>query len=255
MSGRETGPGLTKEEARAQAQAYTMAKAHKAALERKGVYALESSTVSSYLDIFAKHYKIIGDRLKEEVENNPEFTNADIDIELLPFLFIVGMTGFDGNLAKKDIIGEFVSNVLPTIFSVTDPFSEEISEKIEIYTDIGMFERQPVCKWCMDVPPLHLLSNPAMRCVVTLGDYLYNESCSNETMAKMWIFSVFAEEIPELVKKYTEEIRALANKSTAKSTNHSQIHNTSKTGTNPDALVFLLAGICAFIWLLSWLFT
>lgn len=255
MSMRETGPGLTKEEARAQAQRLTREKADQAALERLMMRNAAESKPISYLEIFTKYYKIFADKLCSEVEENPDFTETDFDFELFPFLVVVGMTAFADLPNAKEKIGKFIDSVLPAAYDINKSRVNEFADRMQLYSDISTFKYDPLGVWCLGVSPVHLMSDSSMRCAIVLGDLLYNESYSNETMAKMWIFSVFAEEIPDLVKKYTEEIRALAEKPNASKSSGSKSNNyTSKTDVDGETfLVYLIVGVCCFAALVAFM--
>ena len=254
MSMRETGPGLTKEEARAQAQRLTREKADQAALERLMMRNAPESKPITYLEIFTKYYKTFADKLCDEVEKNPDFTETDFDFELFPFLVVVGMTAFADLPNAKEKIGKFIDSVLPAAYDINKSRVNEFADRMQLYSDISTFKYDPLGVWCLGVSPVHLMSDSSMRCAIVLGDLLYNESYSNETMAKMWIFSVFAEEIPELVKKYAEEIRALASKNNNSSSYATKSSPTKMSVDNAESsLVYFMLIACGIVALIAFM--
>lgn len=176
-----------------------------------------------YMQIFTKYYEKLYSAISEKCDLD---NGLDLSFELYPFLVVTGTCSFMGLssevLRKESNI--FSEEILNPALNITSGSEKEFADRMDLY--VSVIQGNPLRgDWCMGFIPPHLSSDLVMRCVIALGDIILNPDCASNyfsdsnnktTIQTMKVFSVFAEEIPNIMDEYRNELQEKALESSDK---------------------------------------
>ena len=176
-----------------------------------------------YMQIFTKYYEKLNLTIREKCEIDDDL---DLSLELFPFLVVTGSCSFMG--LPSDVLrseaNKFNEEIINPILNIVSGSEKEFSDRMDLYVSVVQ-GNQLRGEWCMGFIPPHLSSDFVMRCVIVLGDIVLNPDCAVDyfsnsnnktTINTMRVFSVFAEEIPNIMNEYRNELLQKAIESSGK---------------------------------------
>ena len=176
-----------------------------------------------YMQIFTKYYEKLDSTIREKCEIDDDL---DLSLELFPFLVVTGSCSFMG--LPSDVLrseaNKFNEEIINPILNIVSGSEKEFSDRMDLYVSVVQ-GNQLRGEWCMGFIPPHLSSDLVMRCVIVLGDIVLNPDCAVDyfsnsnnktTINTMRVFSVFAEEIPNIMNEYRNELLQKAIESSGK---------------------------------------